>query len=75
MSWFEEHGQMLLLILKAIFLNKVWFFLNVKDPQKIVYEYEGEFENTFKANDKTPTHFTYSRYTPLLFYIGNKAAK
>ncbi|HHH55259.1 MAG TPA: helicase, partial [Bacteroidetes bacterium] len=47
-------------------------FPELKDPQKIVYEYKGELENTFKATIKLLHSFTYSRYTPLLFYIGNK---
>ncbi len=47
-------------------------FPDVENPQKIVYTYEGELENTFNQTIKKLQAFTYSRYTPLLFYIGNK---
>jgi len=47
-------------------------FPDVENPQKIVYEYEGELESTFNETIKKLHTFTYSRYTPLLFYIGNK---
>jgi superfamily II DNA or RNA helicase len=47
-------------------------FPDVDNPQKIVYEYKGELENIFNETIKLLQSFTYSRYTPLLFYIGNK---
>lgn len=47
-------------------------FPDVDNPQKIVYEYKGELENIFNKTIKKLQAFTYSRYTPLLFYIGNK---
>lgn len=47
-------------------------FPELADPEKIVYEYEGELENTFNNTIKMLHSFTYARYTPLLFYIGNK---
>ena len=47
-------------------------FPNLNDPQKIVYEYKGDLEITFNKTMKYLQEFTYGRYTPLLFYIGNK---
>jgi superfamily II DNA/RNA helicase/HKD family nuclease len=56
----------------ADILKQGLVFPELKDPQKIVYEYKGDLENTFKETIKLLQTFTYSRYTPLLFYIGNK---
>ena len=47
-------------------------FPEMGNPQKIVYEYKGELEVTFNQTIKLLHTFTYARYTPLLFYIGNK---
>ncbi|WP_425658471.1 helicase-related protein [Tenacibaculum ascidiaceicola] len=47
-------------------------FPALNDPNKIVYEYEGQLETVFKNTIKHLQDFTYSRYTPLLYYIGNK---
>ncbi len=47
-------------------------FPDLDNPQKIVYEYEGELEVTFIKTIKKLAEFTYARYTPLLYYIGNK---
>ncbi|HAS59743.1 MAG TPA: helicase, partial [Algoriphagus sp.] len=47
-------------------------FPDLDNPQKIVYEYEGELEEIFKKTILKLHQFTYSRYTPLLYYIGNK---
>jgi superfamily II DNA/RNA helicase/HKD family nuclease len=47
-------------------------FPDVENPQKIVYEYKGKLEITFNETIKKLHAFTYTRYTPLLFYIGNK---
>lgn len=47
-------------------------FPDLDNPEKIVYEYEGELEVTFNETIKMLHAFTYARYTPLLFYIGNK---
>lgn len=48
-------------------------FPNLDNPQKIIYKYEGEIENVFNHTFKKLQEFTYARYTPLLYYIGNKA--
>lgn len=48
-------------------------FPDLDNPHKIVYEYEGELEETFIETIKKLAEFTYARYTPLLYYIGNKA--
>jgi len=47
-------------------------FPELADPKKIVYEYEGELESTFNNTIKMLHSFSYARYTPLLFYTGNK---
>ncbi len=47
-------------------------FPDLDNPQKIVYEYEGKLEQTFVETIKKLAEFTYARYTPLLYYIGNK---
>jgi superfamily II DNA/RNA helicase len=47
-------------------------FPNLDDPQKIVYKYEGDLEITFNKTMRYLQEFTYARYTPLLYYIGNK---
>ena len=47
-------------------------FPALDNPQKIVYEYKGQLEEIFKKTIKKLQIFTYARYTPLLFYIGNK---
>lgn len=47
-------------------------FPELNNPQKIIYEYEGELETIFNATIKKLQEFTYARYTPLLYYIGNK---
>lgn len=48
-------------------------FPDMDNPQKIVYEYEGELEVTFNKTINKLQEFTYARYTPLLYYIGNKS--
>lgn len=48
-------------------------FPNLDNPQKIVYKYEGNLEIVFNHTIKKLQEFTYARYTPLLFYVGNKA--
>lgn len=48
-------------------------FPHLDNPQKIVYKYEGELETIFNNTIKKLQEFTYARYTPLLYYIGNKA--
>ncbi|WP_165021120.1 helicase-related protein [Dysgonomonas sp. ZJ279] len=48
-------------------------FPEMDNPQKIVYEYKGELEIIFNKTINKLQEFTYARYTPLLYYIGNKA--
>ncbi len=52
--------------------NQELTFPKLKDPQKIIYSYEGELEDIFKKTIQKLQSFTYARYTPLLYYIGNK---
>jgi len=47
-------------------------FPDLSTPQKIVYEYKGDLEVTFNKTMMYLQKFTYARYTPLLYYIGNK---
>lgn len=47
-------------------------FPELDNPQKIVYEYKGELEDIFRQTIIKLHEFTYARYTPLLYYIGNK---
>ncbi|HBH05087.1 MAG TPA: helicase [Flavobacteriales bacterium] len=47
-------------------------FPTLQNPHKILYNYEGELESIFQSTIKRLHEFTYARYTPLLFYIGNK---
>ncbi len=47
-------------------------FPTLNDPNKIVYQYEGNLEHIFKSTIQQLLEFTYARYTPLLFYKGNK---
>lgn len=47
-------------------------FPDVENPQQIVYEYKGKLEAIFNDTIKLLHSFTYARYTPLLFYIGNR---
>ncbi len=37
-----------------------------------MYEYRGQLETVFNETIKKLQEFTYARYTPLLYYIGNK---
>lgn len=48
-------------------------FPELNNPEKIVYEYEGELEIIFNETIKKLQAFTYARYTPLLFYNDDKA--
>ena len=47
-------------------------FPEFRQSPKIVYKYEGELETIFNHIIKKLQEFTYARYTPLLYYIGNK---
>lgn len=47
-------------------------FPEMKNPQKIIYEYEGDIEVVFNSTIKRLAEFRYARYVPLLYYIGNK---
>ncbi len=57
---------------KSDILKQNLVFPDVDDPQKIVYEYKGKLESIFNETIKLLQSFTYARYTPLLFYIGNR---
>lgn len=47
-------------------------FPEMDDPHKIIYEYEGKLENTFKRTIQALAEFRYARYIPLLYYTGSK---
>ncbi len=46
-------------------------FPKVSAPEKIVYKYKGDLEQAFNETIKLLQEFTYTRYTPLLYYTGN----
>ncbi len=47
-------------------------FPEVENPEQIIYKYEGKLETVFNETIKYLLLFTYARYTPLLYYVGNK---
>lgn len=47
-------------------------FPEVENPEQIIYKYEGKLETVFNETIKYLHLFTYARYTPLLYYVGNK---
>lgn len=47
-------------------------FPEMQEPQKIVYFYKGKTETAFRNTIALLHKFKYSRYIPLLYYIGNK---
>lgn len=53
-------------------LNQGIVFPEVQDPKKIVYHFRGRTEETFNETIELLHKFKYSRYIPLLYYIGNK---
>jgi len=48
------------------------FFPEVQDPQRIIYEFKGKTEQIFSRTIQILAQFRYARYTPLLYYAGNK---
>ncbi len=48
------------------------FFPEMKDPEKIVYEYSGQVEGAFQETMAYLARFNYARYVPLLYYAGGK---
>ena len=47
-------------------------FPEMQDPQKIVYYFKGKTEIAFNQTIALLQGFKYSRYTPILYYVGNK---
>lgn len=47
-------------------------FPEMHDPQKIIYNFEGEVERIFNHTIAILAQFRYARYTPLLYYSGDK---
>ncbi len=43
-------------------------FPEMRNPQKIIYQYEGEIEYVFNSTIELLAKFRYARYTPLLYY-------
>lgn len=52
--------------------NQGLFFPEVRDPRRIVYEFEGSLEETFNQTISLLQEFRYARYIPLLYYSGSK---
>lgn len=47
-------------------------FPEIRDPERIVYRFEGETELIFNQSIDRLRDFRYARYTPLLYYVGEK---
>jgi superfamily II DNA or RNA helicase len=47
-------------------------FPEIQDPQRIAYCFEGEMEKVFNDSIERLLDFRYARYTPLLYYVGDK---
>ena len=48
------------------------FFPEVQDPQRIIYQFKGKTKQIFSRTIQILAQFRYARYTPLLYYTGNK---
>lgn len=47
-------------------------FPEIQDPERIVYQFEGDIEAVFNESIERLLDFRYARYTPLLYYVGDK---
>ena len=47
-------------------------FPEMQEPQKIAYQFEGRVEAAFNATISLFQEFRYTRYIPLLYYVGTK---
>ncbi len=47
-------------------------FPEIQDPERIAYRFEGNIEQVFNKSIKLLLDFRYARYTPLLYYVGEK---
>lgn len=47
-------------------------FPEMQAPRKIIYRFEGDLESTFNTTISLLQSFRYTRYVPLLYYVGNK---
>ena len=47
-------------------------FPEMQNPRKIVYQFDGELEHAFNTTINLLQSFRYTRYIPLLYYIGSK---
>lgn len=47
-------------------------FPEMQDPRKIIYRFEGDIESIFNETIQLLQAFRYSRYVPLLYYVGSK---
>lgn len=52
--------------------NQGLVFPDVQDPRKITYTFSGEMEQVFNQTIRTLLVFRYARYTPLLYYVGQR---
>ena len=48
-------------------------FPEIKEPERITYQFHGEAEHVFNESISMLQDFRYARYTSLLYYIGEKA--
>lgn len=47
-------------------------FPEIQDPERIAYRFEGNIEQIFNQSIERLLDFRYARYTPLLYYVGDK---
>ncbi len=47
-------------------------FPEVQNPEKIIYQFEGNIEKVFNETIQLLANFKYARYIPLLYYTGKK---
>lgn len=47
-------------------------FPEIQDPERIAYRFEGTIEQVFNESIERLLDFRYARYTPLLYYVGEK---
>lgn len=57
---------------KSDILEQGLVFPEMQDPQKLVYEFDGQVETIFKQTMERLHEFRYARYIPLLYYVGSK---
>ncbi len=52
--------------------NQGLVFPEIREPERIAYRFEGNIENIFNQSIGQLLDYRYARYTPLLYYVGEK---